>query len=137
MAPNHGPVRGGGLVAEPGGAVNEAADQAEETHTQSVQASLKGWAVPVFSEATAVSLEEVDLGYCAGLSDISALSACPQLRTLQMSGSRVTELALQGCVQLKVLHMDNCPVCNLGSIDGCTQLDDIHMNGTKVRTWLL
>lgn len=59
---------------------------------------------------------------------LSCLSSLPDLRTLKLSGCRLSSISgLRGCPSLTVLHLDNNALRNLSPISGITTLKELYL----------
>ena len=64
---------------------------------------------------------------------LSYLSNLPDLKTLNLSGCRLTTLAgLSGCPSLTVLYLDNNALRNLSPISGITTLEELYLQHNAV-----
>ena len=79
-------------------------------------------------------LQSIDLsGSRLPSGSLSYLSNLPDLKTLKLSGCRLTTLSgLTGCPSLTVLHLDNNALRNLSPISGITTLEELYLQHNAV-----
>ena len=84
--------------------------------------------------ASLTLLQSIDLSGSRLPGDaLSYLSNLPDLKTLKLSGCRLTTLAgLEGCPNLTTLYLDNNALRNLSPISGITTLKELHLQRNAV-----
>ena len=79
-------------------------------------------------------LQSVDLsGSRLNGSDLSCLSALPDLKVLKLSGCRLSSIAgLKGCPSLTELHLDNNALRNLSPLSGIATLRELYLQHNAI-----
>merc|ERR1712147_596983 len=79
------------------------------------------------------SLHKLDLSFCEGLTDISPLGGCGSLHTLNLSHTGLDDIsALGGCASLHTLWMQHCDdLCRTPDLSGCRYLHYLNLRGSK------
>ncbi|WP_322922403.1 SMI1/KNR4 family protein [Paenibacillus campi] len=71
----------------------------------------------------------------AGLSDITPLAACTEVRELSLSGNEIVDLSpLASCRELKKLYVLHNPVCDLSPLAQLPYLRQLNISDTNVTT---
>ena len=95
-----------------------------------VEAHLAGAGVQSIEALRGLPLRVLDLGFCKGIDDISAVAGMP-LKSLILEGTSVTDLTPLEGMSLELLHLQDTPVTDLSVIQGMP-LKQLNLKGVSI-----